>query len=338
MHNSRPHQERGGDRTDELTEITVVGDDDTGIITEITAFLFKRDINVEELDQAVQDGTFRMTMHVDTSTMVTSRAELRENLGDLGDDLGVDIQVWFPTTSKSQSLAVLVTKESHCLEALLEEWRSGELDADIEVVIGNHSDLEPLAAKYGVPFHNIGDETGVPDEDILLDRLADYDIDLIALARYIRILSPKVVFRYRNRIINVHPSLLPSFPGASAYRQAIEKGVRVAGVTAHYVTTELDQGPIISQRAFNVPSNATEEQLERLGQPLEAEALIEAIELHVNSELAVHRGRTELRNPDETEAQLGVPESVDRLNPDAPVDGHEQYVESRIDEVASADS
>jgi formyltetrahydrofolate deformylase len=320
------------------TEITVIGDDDTGIITEITAFLSQRHINVEELDQAVQDGIFRMTMHVDTSEMVTSQARLREELESLGDELGVDVQVWFPAAGETQSLAVLVTKESHCLEALLEESKNGDLDVDIPVVIGNHDDLEPLATEYGVPFHDIGDETGVPNEDELLDRLADYDIDLIALARYIRILSPKVVFRYRNRIINVHPSLLPSFPGASAYSQAIEKGVRIAGVTAHYVTTDLDQGPIISQRAFNVPHNPTETQLERLGQPLEAEALIEAIDCHLNDKLAVHRGRTELRNPGETTAQLGVPESIERLNPDVPVDGHDRYVESRLEEVASADS
>lgn len=338
MYDDHSRQNEVGGTTDDLTEITVVGDDDTGIITKITAFLLKRGINVEELDQAVQDGIFRMTMNVDTSEMVTSQAKLRENLGELSDELNVDIQVWFPTTSERQSLAVLVTKESHCLEALLEEWSSGELGADIEVVMGNHSDLEPLAAEYGVPFHDIGDDTGVPDEDELLNRLADYGIDLIALARYIRILSPKVVFRYCNRIINVHPSLLPSFPGASAYRQAIEEGVRIAGVTSHYVTTDLDQGPIISQRAFNVPSNATEEQLKQLGQPLEAEALIEAIKLHLNDELAVHHGRTELRNPEENNAQLGVPENVNRLNPDAPVDGYEQYVDSRVDEVASADS
>lgn len=323
--------------TDELTEITVVGDDDTGIVAEITSFLFEHGINIEDLDQAIRDGTFRMTMHADTSEMNTSQAKLRADLDCLGEEFNVDVKVRFPTTSETQSLAVLVTKESHCLEALLEEWDSGDLGADFEVVIGNHSDLEPLAAEYGVPFHNIGDETGVPDEDELLDLLSDYEIDLVALARYIRILSPEVVFRYDNRIINVHPSLLPSFPGASAYMQAIEEGVRIAGVTSHYVTTDLDQGPIITQRAFNVPDAATEEELQQRGQPLEAEALIEAIKLHLNDELTVHRGRTELRNSDESNAQLGVHKTIDRLNPDTPVDAYEQVVDSTVDEVVSAD-
>lgn len=322
--------------TSELTEITVVGEDDTGIIAGITSFLFERGINIEGLDQAIRDGTFRMTMHVDTSEMVTTQMKLREDLEELGDEFGVDTQIRFPADCQSQSIAVLVTKESHCLKALLEAWDSGDLGATIEVVIGNHDDLQPLAAEYGVPFHDIGDETGTPDEDKLLDLLDDYTVDLLALARYIRILSPEVVFRYDRRIINVHPSLLPAFPGASAYMQAIEEGVRIAGVTAHYVTTDLDQGPIICQRAFNVPDDATETELQELGQPLEAEALIEAIKLHLNDEVTVHRGRTKLRDPEETVAQLGAPEEIDRQNPERPIDGFDEVV-TRVDEQATAD-
>lgn len=320
----------------ELTEITVVGEDDTGIVAEITSFLFERGINIEDLDQAVREGTFRMTMHVDTSEMITTQMKLQGDLQDLGDEFGVDIQTRFPSDREAQSIAVLVTKESHCLEALLDTWNSGELDATIEVVIGNHDNLQPLAAEYGVPFHDIGDEKGSPNEDQLLDLLAEYNIDLIALGRYIRILSPKVVFRYDSRIINVHPSLLPAFPGASAYMQAIEEGVRIAGVTVHYVTTDLDQGPIIAQRAFNVPDDATETELQEIGQPLEAEALIEAIDLHLNDEITVHRGRTKLRDPEETDAQLGAPEEMDRHNPDRPVDGFDEIVAS-AGEQATAD-
>ncbi len=307
--------------TREFTEITVVGDDDTGLIAEVTSLLFERGINIEDLDQAVREGVFRMTTLVDTSEMVCTEAKLREDMADLADDLGVDITVRFPKDRETQTIAVLVTKESHCLEAIFEAWASGDIDADIEVVIGNHPDLQPLAEKYDVPFHDIGDEKGTPDEDQLLDLLAEYDTDLIVLARYMRILSPDVVFRYESRIINVHPSLLPSFPGASAYMQAIEEGVRIAGVTAHYVTTDLDQGPIITQRVFNVPPEATEAELQEIGQPLEAEALLEAIDLHLNDEIYVHRGRTRLRDPEETDAQLGAPEKVDELNPDRPIDG-----------------
>lgn len=316
--------------TRELTEITVIGGDKTGLIANVTTLLFERGINVEDLDQAVREGIFRMTLHADTSEMTCTRKELRSALSGLGDDLGVDVQVRFPSDRETREIAVLVTKESHCLEALFESWANGDLGADIGVVIGNHDDLEPLAAKYEVPFHDIGDEKGTPDEEHLLELLAEYEADLVVLARYMRILSPDVVFRYESRIINVHPSLLPAFPGAEAYMQAIEEGVRIAGVTAHYVTTDLDQGPIITQRAFNVPDDATEEELQRMGQPLEAEALIEAISLHLDDEVSVHRGRTRLRDDvSEESVQLGAPDDLDAANPDRPIDGLGEIVAGR---------
>ena len=303
----------------EFTEITVVGEDDTGLIANITSLLFERGINIEDLDQAVREGVFRMTMRVDTAGMVCTREKLRADLHGLAEQLGVDVQVRFPAERETRQIAVLVTTESHCLEAIFEARASGDLGADVSVVIGNHPDLEPLAAQHDVPFHDIGDEKGTPDEERLLSLLEEYDADLVVLARYMRILSPDVVFRYENRIINVHPSLLPSFPGAEAYLQALEAGVRIAGVTAHYVTTDLDQGPIITQRAFNVPPDAEVSDLKRRGQPLEAAALLEAIALHLDDALTVHRGRTRLREADDT-AQLGAPAVLDEHNPDRPRD------------------
>jgi formyltetrahydrofolate deformylase len=305
-----------------LTEITVVGDDDTGLVARVTTLLFERGINVEDIDQAVRDDLFRMTMHVDTAEMDASRDELRADLRELGDDLGVDVRVRFPADRETRRMAVLVTKESHCLERLCEAAAEDELDAELSVVIGNHPDLQPVATEYGIPFHDIGDAEGNPDEEALLDLLAEYDTDLVVLARYMRILGPNVVFRYEGRIINVHPSLLPAFPGAKAYRQAVEAGVRIAGVTAHYVTTDLDQGPIVAQRAFNVPDGTGVEVLKERGQPLEAEVLLEAVRLHLSDDVAVHRGRTELREEaDESSYQLDMGSALDRATPDRPTDG-----------------
>jgi formyltetrahydrofolate deformylase len=303
------------------TEITVVGEDKTGLIARVTTLLFENDINIEDLDQAVREGVFRMTMHVDTTEMSCSQAHLREALHELGDDLGLDIQVRFPADREVQGIAVLVTKESHCLETLLDAWANDELGAEIEVVVGNHDDLQPLAEHYGLDFHDIGDEKGAPDEGELLDILDEYDVDLVVLARYMRILSPEVVFRYEDRIINVHPSLLPSFPGAEAYRQAREEGVRIAGVTAHYVTTDLDQGPVIAQRAFDVPPGSSVEDLERRGQPLEAEVLLEAVRLHLADAVYVHHGRTETREDLDGDYQFGLPDVIEDVNPDRPLDG-----------------
>ncbi|MFC7082399.1 formyltetrahydrofolate deformylase [Halorussus caseinilyticus] len=307
----------------ELTEITVIGDDDTGLVARVTSLLFERGINIEDLDQAVRDDLFRMTMHVDTAGMETTESDLRTELQKLGEDLGVDVRVRFPDDRETRRIAVLVTKESHCLERLCEAAAEGELDAELSVVVGNHPDLQPIATEYGIPFHDIGDAEGNPDEDELLDLLAEYDTDLVVLARYMRILGPNVVFRYEGRIINVHPSLLPAFPGAKAYRQAKEAGVRIAGVTAHYVTTDLDQGPIVAQRAFNVPDGAPVETLKERGQPLEAEVLLEAVRLHLTGDVTIHRGRTELReNADESETyQLGMGPALDRATPDEPTDG-----------------
>jgi formyltetrahydrofolate deformylase len=322
--------------TREYTQVTVIGDDKTGIVAKFTTLLFERGINIEDIDQAVRDGIFRMTLHADTAEMVCTKQTLRDALADLGDEMDVDVQVRFPADRETKRIAVLATQESHCLEALFGSWANGDLDADIAVVISNHDDLQPLAARYEVPFHDVGDAKGSPDEDELLRLLGEYDVDLVVLARYMRILSPNVVFRYEDRIINIHPSLLPSFPGAAAYRQAKEEGVRIAGVTAHYVTTDLDQGPIITQRAFDVPDDASLDELKERGQPLEAEALLEAVKLHLDDAVTVHRGRTSLRDGvDEGDYKLGL---GDIGNPDRPVDGLGEAISAAADTDTDADA
>lgn len=324
--------------TGKLTEITVVGDDKTGIVANITTLLFERGINIVDIDQAIREGMFRMTLRADTDEMVCTESTLRDALTELGEDLEVDIQIRFPTDRETKRIAVFVTKESHCLRAILEAYATDEFDAELSVVIGNHDDLEPLVTQYEIPFIDIGDESGIPDEDQILSVLDEYQIDLAVLARYMRILSPKIVFRYEDRIINVHPSLLPSFPGAAAYRQAKEEGVRIAGVTAHYVTTDLDQGPIITQRAFDVPDDASVETIRNRGQPLEADALLEAIQLHLDNAISVHRGRTGLRSSSdssasESEYQLGLPEDLETVQPDNPIDDHKNGVDTPAESV-----
>ncbi|MFB6138722.1 MAG: formyltetrahydrofolate deformylase [Halobacteriaceae archaeon] len=304
------------------TEITVVGDDDTGLVSRVTTLLFERGVNIEDVDQAVRDGVFRMTMAVDATEMDCSRESLRGALHALGRDLDLDVQVRFPSDRDASRVAVLATRESHCLEALLvaeAEDRLAEDEVEIPVVVSNRGDLRDLAERYGKPYYDIGDGSGAPDEDRLLDLLAEYDVDLVVLARYMRILGPNVVFRYEDRIINVHPSLLPAFPGAQAYRQAVEAGVRVTGATAHYVTTDLDQGPIVTQRVIDVPDDADVESLRRRGQPVEAAALLAAVRIHLAGATSVHRGRVGVH--DEAEEQLGLSPAAAAENPEVPVDG-----------------
>jgi formyltetrahydrofolate deformylase len=331
-------------RTD-LTEITVVGADRTGIVAEVTGLLFERGVNIEDIEQTVRDGVFRMTLHCDcgfepseapaptngapgsaatgdaeerrasgdaaSPDPVVDRDAFRAELADLGDELGVDVRTRYPD-ERDDGVAVLVTREDHCLRAICES----DLAADVRVVVGNHPDLEPVAEEYGVPFHDVGDDAGVPDETRLLELLDEYDVDLVVLARYMRILSPDVVFRYPGRIINVHPSLLPAFPGAQAYRQAVEAGVRVAGVTAHYVTTDLDQGPILAQRAFDLPPEASVDDVKARGQPLEAEALVTAVRAHLAGDATVRRGSVAVSG----DHQFGMPTAATDANPERPVD------------------
>lgn len=303
------------------TEITVVGADRTGIVAEVTGLLFERGVNIEDIEQSVRDGVFRMTLHADATPIDANddhdRQSFRDALIATGEDLGVDVRTRFPD-ERDEGVAVLVTKEDHCLRALCESelGREEASDAAIRVVIGNHPDLESVAAEHDVPFHDVGDDSGVPDEARLLNLLDEYDVDLVVLARFMRILSPDVVFRYPGRIINVHPSLLPAFPGAQAYRQAVEENVRIAGVTTHYVTTDLDQGPVITQRAFDVPPGATVADLKRRGQPLEAEALVAAVRAHLAGDVTVRRGRVAV----DGDHQYGMPATVADANPDHPVD------------------
>ncbi|SEW22785.1 formyltetrahydrofolate deformylase [Halobacterium jilantaiense] len=300
-------QQSTGVATDDsdYTEVTVVGADRTGIVAAVTGLLFEHGANIEDIEQTVRDGVFRMTLLADCGfedgeTPVTDREAFRDDLHAAGEDLDVDVTVRFPG-ERDEGIAVLVTREDHCLRALLD----ADLDAPVRVVVGNHDDLQSVAEEYGVPFYDIGDDSGTPDEERLLDLLDEYDVDLVLLARYMRILSPDVVFRYAGRIVNVHPSLLPAFPGAQAYRQAVEAGVRVAGVTAHYVTTDLDQGPILTQRAFTVPPNATVEDLKQRGQPLEAEALVAAARAHLAGDTTVRRGAVDVDGDHEYGALAG---------------------------------
>ncbi len=140
-------------------------------------------------------------------------------------------------------MGVLVTKEAHCLEQLCRDRNAGLLSGDLVVVLSNHPDLEPLARMHDLPFHWIGSKDKPAHEDFLVAKLAEYRVDLVVLARYMQILTPRVIERYPFRIINIHPSLLPYHPGSNAYKQAWEEGVRVSGCTAHFVTEQLDAGP-----------------------------------------------------------------------------------------------
>ena len=190
-------------------------------------------------------------------------------------------------SNSEKNIAVFVTKEPHCLLYLIRAQMKKELKGRISVVIGTENTLSSIARKAKIPFVLINEKNQDKAENKIIQVCKKYDIDLIALARYMRILTPNFVWRYPNRIINIHPSLLPAFPGAMAYAQAYERGTKIIGVTSHYVTENLDQGPIIFQDSFDVKPEHTLESIKRSGQKLEAQVLLKAVKMHLSDKLEV---------------------------------------------------
>lgn len=275
-----------------IARVRVAGPDKKGIISTVTTYLFRNGINIEDIDQRILEGYLVMNMVVDLKDLRVSIPSLREGLRGVGKKIDMDISLAVEKVRKVKHVAILVTKEPHCLTTLLKDMKVGTISGRSVVVLSNRPDLQPVAEKFRVPFFCFPSDKKKEHERFILDKLSELDVDLIVLARYMQILSPEFCFRYEGKIINVHPSLLPSFPGARAYSQAFDKGVEVVGVTAHFVTTDLDQGPIISQDAFRVDRvrHSLESIIER-GKRLEAKVLARAVKLYCDDRLVLRRGK-----------------------------------------------
>ncbi|HSG83810.1 MAG: formyltetrahydrofolate deformylase [Nitrosopumilus sp.] len=263
--------------------ITVVGKDREGIVATFTNFAFSKGGNIEKVNQNVIKGLFGMYLEVSFSKAVDVK-KFDSDIQTLAKKEKMDVSTHHETNSQ-KNIAVLVTKEPLCLETILTNVKS--LKGKISVIIGTEKTLEPLAKKAKIPFVAIEEKDQSKAEEKIIQICKQYNIDLISLARYMRILSPNFVWRYPNRIINIHPSLLPAFPGALAYAQAYERGTKIVGVTSHYVTENLDQGPIIFQDSFKVDPNDTLEKIKSKGQKLEADTLLKAMKMHLENKLEV---------------------------------------------------
>ncbi len=277
-------------------QISVVGTDKRGVIARFTGEIFRAGGNIEDLEQHVQDQVFAMSVLVDASELKVSREDFEKALQAAGSDLQMEVRVVHTDRPRRQRIALLVTREPACPEAMIRAWKAGRINGDIAIAIGTSPVLEKLATDAGLPFHHVETGNQATNEEKILELLAATDVDLVVLARYMRILSPKFVLRYPSRIINLHPSLLPSFPGASAYRQAHQFGARIIGCTAHYVTTDLDRGPVIAQSAFQAEADGPEkpEDVIAKGQKLEGETLLRAVQLHLSGRLRIIRNKVEI--------------------------------------------
>lgn len=266
----------------------MIGRDREGVVAEITNSIFRNGGNIEQINQKVVHGLFGM--HLEASFHNTVKLhEIHSELHDLSTKLQMEIKAHVEEPNRKKNVALLVSKEPHCLLSILNAQQSKEIDSNISVIIGSESTLKGIVDELSIPFHSVSYENGPTHaEGEILDVIEDYNIDLIVLARYMRVLTPNFVWRYPNRIINIHPSLLPAFPGAYAYVQAFERGAKIVGCTAHFVTEELDQGPIICQESFKVMEDDTLESIKKKGQQLEAATLLEAVKLFLDDRLDVY--------------------------------------------------
>jgi formyltetrahydrofolate deformylase len=281
-----------------IIEVTVVGPDRKGVVADITNFIFGNGGNIEKINQNVVRGLFGMQL--EASFAKIDRKQLDEGLKQLAKKLSMEIKVHYQEPNRLQNVAIFVSKERHCLARILDAKKKGEIKANIAVIIGSDTTLEPMADAAGVPFHAVVHSDQTDAENKILQLIDQYNADLIVLARYMRILTPNFVWRYPNRIINIHPSLLPAFPGAYAYVQAYERGAKIVGCTAHFVTEDLDQGPIISQESFKVSKSDTLDTIKKKGQEMEAATLLEAVRLYLENKLEVYWGKVYAKEDQKT--------------------------------------
>jgi formyltetrahydrofolate deformylase len=271
--------------------ITLIGKDKSGVIAAVTQYLFQWKANIEGLEEQVLRGQFSMTLQASWVTDSFPQKAIHEGLKKLAGGLRMDLKVHFAQKGQKQRMALFVTRETHAPEAVLAAMGKKQIGAEAGVILSNRNDLKVLAAKNKIPFYPVDFRDRGAAEARMLEILERERIDFIVLARFMKILSPNFVWRWKNKIINIHPSLLPAFPGASAYRQAYEKGVKVVGVTAHFATPDLDQGPIIWQEAFQVKSGETLASIVARGQAAESKCLVKAVRLFLKNRLDVHWGR-----------------------------------------------
>ncbi|MEX0784753.1 MAG: formyltetrahydrofolate deformylase [Dehalococcoidia bacterium] len=275
-----------------LAIVSVLGRDQKGVVARISTYLAEREVNIEDIEQRVLRGQFLMDMLVDITDASVTLDELITGLLGIGDEIGMEIRVTLHAERVRPRVAILVTKEAHCLEQLIADHKTGEMNGDFTVCLGNHESLRPVAEEYGIPFKWHPSDDKAAHEQFLVTELQAAQADVVALARYMQILTPTVVEPFAGRIINIHPSLLPYFPGANPYRRAWEDGVRVTGCTAHFVTEELDAGPIILQDVFQIEVGVdTVDDVRRKGRALEGHVLSRALQLYLNNEIVVINGK-----------------------------------------------
>lgn len=267
--------------------------DKKGLVASVTGFIFEHKGNIIQLDQYTNrnENKFFMRVEWEMKGFSLNKKELLDALPVLAEKLNVHYQLFF--SSERPRMAILVSRYDHCLFDLLLRQRSGELNADIALIVSNHPDLKTVADMFKVPFHYFpsGRNTALQEKKVLA-ALSKENIGLVVLARYMRVLSKAFIAKYPWSIINVHHSFLPAFSGAKPYHQAYARGVKVIGATSHFVTADLDAGPIIEQETIKISHEDSVDDLVLKGRDLERKVLAQAVQLFIQHRLFVDGQRT----------------------------------------------
>ena len=270
--------------------------DRPGIIARVSNLLYSLDCNIIDSDQHTddEDGHFfwRILFESQSRTIATAITEIGAALPRLFTEIELHYELF--DASYRERMVIMVSKLHHCMMDLLSRHHSGELDADVAAVISNHPDLAPLVKPFGIPFFVIPVTKNIKAqaENELVRRLTELKCDSLVLARYMQILSGDLLRTWNKPVINIHHSFLPAFVGARPYKQAHERGVKLIGATAHYVTEELDAGPIIAQATTPVTHRDTVPEMTRKGKDLEVVVLATAVRAHLQKRVLSHRNRT----------------------------------------------
>jgi formyltetrahydrofolate deformylase len=268
--------------------------DNKGIVATVTAFINDNNGNIITLDEHVDklDKTFYMRIEWELNGFLIPKEKIADFFGTLiASRYNMTWNIYF--SDIRPRMAIFVSRLSHCLFDILSRYHTGEWDVDIPLIISNHDDLKPIADQFGIPFHFFekNNENKIHQEQKELELLKQNQISFIVLARYMQILSNEFVAHYPNEIINIHHSFLPAFPGAKPYHSAYERGVKIIGATSHYVTTELDAGPIIEQDIVRVSHRDSIDRLIIKGQDVEKLVLSRAILLHIQHRILLYNNR-----------------------------------------------
>ena len=294
---SQPHADRPGPSDEpaqrEQYVLTLSCPDKQGIVHAVSSYLFMTGCNIEDSQQFGDHDTGLFFMRVHFSADPGGTVEkLRASFSAVGDSFRMDWQIH--RAAEKMRVVLMVSRFGHCLNDLLFRFRSGALPVDIAAVVSNHTDFAELVRSYGVPFHHIPvtKDTKEEAEARLLRLVEDEKVELVVLARYMQVLSDHLCKELSGRIINIHHSFLPSFKGAKPYHQAHARGVKLIGATAHYVTADLDEGPIIEQEVERVGHEVTPEQLVAVGRDVECQALARAVKWHGEHRVLLNGRRT----------------------------------------------